>query len=317
MRKTTCVLCFLVLLFSVVSAFSEEGILITKESGGEFRPLPISLDGGSPLPLTYKYNKNYEFYEDPTIRVERHRVDRCKWGVTYWYALITIQDPSQLRTASASETNPFMDSAKTPCVSMARRKKAVLAINGDYCATFSGIKASNYTLRQGTVYRDSITPGLDILLIDEDGDFHILTPDDTDLETADKTQINEKKVVNAFQFGPALVRDGQPVPDETVLDPDRSPAYSKPAQRAQRMCICQIDELHYMTLCVANWGLDLASLRDLAMSLAPVKTVYTLDGGQSSQIVFLGDHYNKYANGNKEARPITDIIYFASAWFTE
>lgn len=326
MRKLLCLFCsliLLVLLFPHVSALSEEGnsVVIKEEDGGEFRSLPIDLEGGSPLPFQYfdTYNSHkYEYYEDPTIRVERYKVNRApEWGFTYWYAMITIRDPSQLRTAAANENNPFLDSMKVPCVTMAKRKKAVLAINGDYCASFSGIKATSYILRQGTVYRETVSPNLDILLIDEDGLFHVLTPEETDLDAADKTQIDGKQILNAFQFGPALVRNGEPVPDDIVLDPDRSPAYSQPEKRAQRMCICQIDEYHYMAVCCANWGATLTELRDLTMSLAPVKTVYTLDGGMSSQMVFLGHYYNEYANGNKESRNLTDIIYFASAWFTE
>ena len=83
------------------------------------------------------------------------------------------------------------------------------------------------------------------------------------------------------------------------------------------MCICQIDSLHYMALCCANYGMDLASVRDLVLSLAPVKTAYILDGGESSQMYFLGNQYNAGANGHMETRPLTDILYFASAWFVE
>ena len=319
MRKIVCLLCVFILLALSLPAFSEApGIVIPEEDGGEFRPLTIDLEGGSPLPFMQKIDKKFEYYEDPTIRVERYRVDRSpEFGCTYWYAMITVRDPSQLRTASASENKPFQDSQKSTCIVLARRKKAVLAINGDYCAAFSGIKASNYILRQGTVYRETVTPGLDLLLIDEDGDFHVITADEADLEAVDKTQVDGKKVINAFQFGPALVINGEPVADEIVLSPDHSPVYSNPHQREQRMCICQIDRLHYMTVCCAYWGADLATLRDIALSLAPVQTVYTLDGGNSSQMVFLGNQLNAYANGNKEVRPITDIIYFASAWFTE
>ena len=319
MRRFICLFCIVMLLSVSLPAFSEgTGLFISEEDGGEFRPLPINLEGGSPLPYTQKIDKKFEYYEDPTIRVERYRVDRSpEFECTYWYALITVRDPSQLRTASASETKPFQDNQRNTCSVISRRKKAVLAINGDYCATFSGVKASNYILRQGTVYRETVTPGLDLLLIDEDGDFHVITAGDADLETVDKTQIDGKKVINALQFGPALVIDGKPVADDIVLSPDHSPVYSNPHQREQRMCICQIDRLHYMVLCCASWGANLATLRDIAMSLAPVQTVYTLDGGNSSQMVFLGTQLNAYANGNKEIRPITDIIYFASAWFTE
>ena len=319
MRKVVSLLCALVFWMVSLPALAEEvGIRVTEEEGGEFRPLTMDLEGGSDLPFTFKYNTKNQFYEDPTIRVERHQeAEREKFRCTYWYAIITIRDPSQLRTTSADERKPFLGNATNTSIVMARRKKAVVAINGDYCASFSGEKASNYILRQGTVYRDTVTPGLDILLVDEDGDFHVLVPGETDLETVDKTQIDGKKVVNAFQFGPALVIDGEPVADEVLLDSSRSPTHAKPEGRAQRMCICQIDSLRYMVLCCAYHGVDLVTLRDLVLSVAPVKTAYTLDGGDSTQMVFLGRQFNSNNKNNETVRPITDIIYFASAWFTK
>ncbi len=317
LKKTISLALFIVMLVLSCSAFAEERLelVVKEEDGGEFRPLPLNLDGGSPVPMEFEDRWRYAVYEDPTIRVERYDVKDPNYQVTYWYALITIRDPSQLRTASASESNPFLDSVINPGFVIARRKRAVLAINGDYCASFSGENHNNYVLRQGTVYRDSVTENLDILLIDEDGDFHVLSADDTDLESVDKTQINGKNVINALQFGPALVINGEKVPDEIILNPERSPTFAEPQGRAQRTIICQIDELHYMALCCAFWGMNLADLRDLAMSLAPVKIVYVLDGGRSSQIMFLGDWWNAGSNGNDEARGLTDIIYFASAWF--
>ncbi len=318
MRKILCALCLLSVFLLVFTASAEQdGITVKEEDGGEFRPLPVSLEGGSPLPFTYKYNQKLSFYEDPTIRVDRYRVDHSEWGVTYWYADITIRDPSQIRTAAADENTPFTGSAMVPGTVIAKRKKAVLAVDGDYCASFSGQKPPNYILRQGTVYRDIVTPNLEILLIDEDGDFHVVRPAGTDLETLDKTTVDGKKVINALQFGPALVLNGEPVPDEVVLDYDRSPTYSEPDRRAQRMCICQIDKLRYRAVSCANYGTDLATFRDLVMSLGPVQTAYMLDGGESSQMVFLGHRINTPNSSNGKDRGLTDAIYFASAWFTD
>ena len=294
-----------------VSACADE-LIIREDAGGEFRPLPINLEGGAPL-KGVSYKPEIDVYEDPTIRVERYRVDRSEqWPFVYYYAFITIRDPSQLRTASADEARPFQTSAKLTANGIAKRKNAVLAVNGDYCAAFSGNRSTNFILRQGTVYQESAEAGLDILLIDEDGDFHVLTPD-MDLQNIDKTQINGKKVINALQFGPALVIDGQAVPDEIIMEQSRNPAYAKPGAGEIRMCIAQIDKLKYMVLTCARWGTELNRFRDLAMSLADCKTVYALDGGLSAQLVFLGRKVNNVQKGSN--RPVTDIIYFASAWF--
>ena len=315
MKKLIWILTLVLTVCLCASACADlEGIYIKEEDGGEFRPLPINLEGGSPLPSRYKYNKKYQVYEDPTIRVERYRVEKSQWDATYYYAIITVRDPSQLRTASADDT--FLSSARTPVRNMARRKNAVLAVDGDYCAAFSGNRSKNYILRQGTVYRDTVESGLDLLLIDEDGDFHVITADE-DLEAADKTQYNGKKSVNVLQFGPALVIDGNPVEDEKILDYGHSPAYSEPDRLNQRMAIGQIGPLQYMVVCCAHYGMNLVDFRDMAMSIAPVQVLYMLDGGNSAQMVFLNSRVNNVNADGADDRPVTDIVYFASAWFKD
>ena len=281
---------------------------------GTVRPLPIDLSGGAPLSDTF--HQNTTVYEDPSIRIEIGRVDspRTEWNIYYYYGIVTLQDPSQLRTAPA-DNQSFVSRAKAPAATMARRVNAALAINGDYSGTDFGNKEDTFILRQGTVYRNEASADLDLLLIDEDGDFHVLPRSAENRET-DKTQINGKRVINAFQFGPALVIDGEKVPDEELLDESHSPTHAEPGSRAQRMCIAQIGPLQYMVLC-CRWGLDLVTLRDLAMSLADCKVVYTLDGGNSTQMVFLGTKINNVKNDGQNIRAITDIIYFASAWYPE
>ena len=316
MKRLIPVLLAMVLVFAAVSAYAGSAdIIITEKSGGVFRPLPINLDGGYKLPQ-YKYSgKDTEVYEDPTIRVERHTIDCSRinpnWPVTCAYAIITVRDPSQIRTASADEFNPFRSSSTVFARKIATRKNAVFAVNGDYCGTFAGNKSTNYILRQGTVYSESVEPSLDMLLIDEDGDFHILSADE-DLAAIDKTMIDGKKVINAFQFGPALVVDGKAVPDEIIMNPDRSPTYAKPGAGEIRLCIAQIDKLKYLVATCYSWGQELNNFRDMVMSLAPIKTAYTLDGGLSASLIFLNRKINN-VNGSSE-RAITDVIYFASAW---
>lgn len=279
-------------------------------SGEGVARLPIDMSGG--MPLAEKYSPKTEVYEDPTIRVELHRVDGndTEWKVYYYYALISLQDASQLRTAAA-DGKSFVSRAKAPAQTIARRVNAALAINGDYSGTDFGGKGDTFILRQGTLFRDDTSSELDLLLIDEDGDFHVLSRNEEN-RNIDKTEIDGKKVINAFQFGPALVIDGQKVPDGELIDKSHSPLHAEPEGRAQRMCIAQIGPLQYMVLC-CRWGLSLISLRDLAMSLADCRTVYTLDGGNSTQLIFLGQKINNVKSDGDNVRPITDIIYFASA----
>ena len=296
---------------------SKADIHVKKKDGGEFRSLPLDITKGGAKLIKFKYTTDISVYEDPSIRAEYHRVNASKtWGVVFYFADITIKDPSQIRTGLATGTNKFRRRYKKTVRAMATKLNAVVAINGDF---FGGYGGYSYVLRQGTVYQDLTEPNLDILLIDEDGDFHVLTPEQ-DLASVDKTKVDGKKVINAFQFGPALVIDGKPVADEILADRARSPREAQPDMANQRMGIIQIDSLHYMVLTCAHYGLTLPRFRDLAMYVSnhKAKTVYTLDGGNSSQLVFLGRKRNLTDTGPKAEgeRPVTDIVYFASAWYT-
>ena len=304
-----------ILLLPAFRAQAEDApsIIVTEESGGEYEPLPLDIEVGGAKLVQFTYSTDITVYEDPTIRVEYHRVEGgAEWGVVYYYTDITIRDPSQIRTAFATRTNTFNPNARIEAKAIAQRYNAVHAINGDFFAGFSG---NAFILRQGTLYRDTVETHLDVLQIDEEGDFHVLTSDQ-DLTAIDKTQVDGKKVINAFQFGPALVIDGKPVADELLLDRGHSPAMAQPDLANQRMCIMQIDKLHYMTLCCAHYGLTLPRFRDLAIAVSGGKcqTAYTLDGGNSAQMIFLGRKRNNVFD-EAERRGITDIIYFASAWF--
>ena len=298
---------------------SATNIHVKEEDGGEFRSLPLDIEQGGARLVPFTYTSDISIYEDPSIRVEYHRVNGGKtWGVVYYFADIIIREPTQMRTSFATNTTRFNPNAKKTVRAISSRLNPVIAINGDFFAGFSG---NAFVLRQGDVYRDTCEPNFDVLLVDEDGDFHVITADQ-DLAAIDKTTVDGKKVINAFQFGPALVIDGEPVADEKLVDRAHSPRDAQPDMANQRMGIIQIDRLHYMVLTCAHYGLTLPRFRDLAMYVSNYKarTVYTLDGGNSSQMIFLGRKKNNTdvnPSPDKEGeRPVTDIIYFASAWFT-
>ena len=188
---------------------------------------------------------------------------------------------------------------------------AVFAIDGDYC-TDDSVENTKYVMRQGIVFRDSVEPKLDMLLIDENGDMHIVAAG-PELETMDKSQIDGKAVWNVFQFGPGLVVDGKPAEDAYILDENHSPKFAEPAGGALRMVLVQRGPLHYMAIC-PRYHTNLTQLRDLVLSVAPdCVNAYVLDGGGSAQLIFLGKTLN-IAKG-KDPRKLSDIIYFASAWF--
>ncbi|MBE5776057.1 MAG: phosphodiester glycosidase family protein [Clostridiales bacterium] len=260
--------------------------------------LPIDFSAGmEPDPDFYLSDREYE---DPTlhITIEELREDGCD----YWVARIKVADASQLRTMSAGGFDTSMSMKGT---ALAKRVNAVLAIDGDYyCYTGSG-----YILRQGQLYLDLLNGERDVLLIDEDGDFHVVHLPKAG-EVSDT--VDGKKVINAFYFGPILVENGQ-VPE--VVDGPNMAA----TERRQRMCIAQVGPLEYMVVCCeaparGSSGMTLRQFAELVATLG-VETAYNLDGGDSTMLIFDGEKLNDVTSTS--TRSICDIIYFASAYEEE
>lgn len=276
----------MMLMLCVGAAFAEEG----------GSALPVDFTPGMPLNEANFLSETE--YEDPTIHVvvESGRTEDCD----YWVARITISDPSQLRTAAAGgfESNDFTMNG----VYLAKRQNAVLAVDGDYYS----YHPDGMVVRQGVMYRNALRGERDVLVIDEDGDFHIFSvPKDGEIgETVDG-----KKAVNVFHFGPGLVIDGE------IANLSAS-SWMVPTERRQRMCIAQTGPLEYMALCCAgplrgSYGMDLKQFATLAKELGAINA-YNLDGGDSTMLYFNGEMVN--TRGNSNPRKISDIIYFASAW---
>lgn len=265
----------------------------------QIMPLPIDDSPGYP-PAASGYAGDLE-YQDPSIHVtiETGR----EFNTDYWLARISIKDPSQLRTTAA---NGFDGTRTVAGKTLARRMKAVFAINGDY---FS-YRNDGFLIRQGTQYRDLPSGKRDVLLIDEAGDFHIVRR-----ATAEKlAPYMEKKIINSFNFGPALMVEGEKM--RGFIDNDDAALLGR-----QRMALAQVKkgELEYIALACTgpkwgNSGWTLAQLAEMLKRLG-VENAYNLDGGNSTMVMFKGDYVNRI---NEETmREISDIVYFASAWKEE
>ncbi len=261
----------------------------------EVPTLPVDFTPGMPVDASC-YISEWE-YQDPTLHVviESGRKDNCD----YWLARIKVGHASQLRTAAAGG---FQNDYSIKGVYLAKRQNAVLAIDGDYYCYYPYGKV----VRQGVFYRDKLRKERDVLAIDEDGDFHIFfVPDKGEVPEV----YNGKKLINVFHFGPALVVDGE-------LGNLEASYWIAPELKRQRMCIAQVGPLEYMALCCAgsmrgSEGMDLLQFANLAKEMG-AQTAYNLDGGDSTMLIFNNTKINDRENEN--VRPISDIIYFASAW---
>ena len=280
-------------------------ILMPVLAGAEVLTLPLDFTPGMRPQGSYppKYGEQgYSSYQDPSITASYERVRRDDWHITCYLVRIKISNGSQIRTAAATS---FDQKGLAPTETIAKRYNAIAAANGDY---YSG-NAGRYVLRQGKVFRDSMAENQDILLIDEDGDFHIILAGEHP-ENMDKTTIGGKRVNNALCFGPALIRDG-----EIVADPAKAQPASNPLSGETRIAICQTGPLEYMLITVAYSGMTLEDFTNFLYSLGGIQQAYNLDGGNSCHLVFMGNWMNRTeTNGGKDYRNVPDIVYFASAW---
>lgn len=297
MNRFLCWLALAALLFSCCGASAAGEVPV--ETGAY--SLPVDLSGGK-VPAEDRY-LSATLYSDPSIRVEitSGRMELEDGAVCdYWIADIVVSDASQLRTQPANSFEGL--SGDMPMGRIVERVNAVVAMNGDYYA-FSGY---GLILRQGKVYLNRLRKGRDVLVIDEDGDFHgFYRPGNDEVPLT----IDGKKAVNAFYFGPILYDHGRLCTDYNYTDIGAE-------DRSQRIALCQAGPLHYKIIACGytdqyNKGMKLREFAQF-LSTQDIVFAYNLDGGNSAGMFF----HNKKVNTvtNADFRKLIDIIYFASAW---
>lgn len=310
LQKMLSLLLACLILSSCGTAFGEEGF-----------QLPLDFSGG--MKPQEKYEQGKLTYEDPSIQVVREWVKSDEFDCTYYVLDIKIADASQIRTESAGGGEKgFKSRQKVSGPVMAKRVNAVVAMNGDYFSEHP----DSFVLRQGVLFREVKETWHDLLLIDEDGDFHVILAGNRDTEEGygntfpsvpltreQLTEVNGKRVINGFDFGPCIILNGEAVEanPRSIVHPKKSQSWNL----AQRICIAQVGPLHYRIVAVAHFGLSVQDFTRLVLSLGPVETAYMMDGGSSAQIMFLNHKINNTQDQN--LRAICDIIYFASAYAGE
>ena len=237
-------------------------------------------------------------YEDDSIRVQMET--RETDGDVIWrIAWVEIASPTQLRTAYAGKN--IKANKKGFASVMARDCNAIVAIDGDNYV--SEPDKHKFEYRMGEKRRADSNRIKDILIIDENGDFHTFIKS-VGAETFE--QDTGHQIVNAFMFGPALVHEG-------AISADPSYGYN-PNGRQPRVAIGQLDRLSYVMVVADNAtandyiGVTHQELAEFMLELGCVEA-YNLDGGNSSALLYNG----KFYNSKKDEREMTDIIYFATA----
>ena len=259
--------------------------------------LPVDTTPGmKPNPELFTENG----YEDDSIRVQMETREGEN-GVIWRIAWVEIASPSQLRTAYKGKT---VRSDNTGLISdWGAKYNAVIAMNGD---NYAQDKAKHsFVVRMGEVRQKKLNKQKDILIIDENGDFHTFIKSQG-ADTFEKD--TGHTIVNAFMFGPALVQNGE------ILKTDANYSFN-PNGRQPRSAIGQLDRLNYVMVIADNptgsdeKGVTHQELADFMKELGCVEA-YNLDGGNSAIMLYQGKMYNNKAG---RERDVTDMIYFATA----
>ena len=276
------------------------GLLFPSARAEEAKDYTLPVDntpGMAPNPALF----TEDGYADDSITVQLETREGEK-DILWRIAWVEIKSPTQLRTGFDGDT---VRSSSTELVSvMAEKYRAVIALNGDNYSAPGEEDKHSFIIRMGAKRRTKLNRKKDILIIDENGDFHTFIKS-KGADTFEKE--TGHTIVNAFMFGPALVHEGEISTD---------PSYGfNPNGRQPRAAIGQVGPLQYVMVIADNptgsdkVGVTHEELAEYMLELG-CSEAYNLDGGNSATMVFNGKIINNKAG---RERDITDLIYFATA----
>lgn len=239
------------------------------------------------------------------------------------FTYIQIADPSQFRAA-------FSDSYAREAHKLvhipAKYYNAVLAFDGDWCQG----RPDGLVVRNGVEYRrNRYTRSwmLDALIVDTNGDFHILQhPELSDLEQFDG------RILHSFVFGPAMVIDGELIEQEKNNYGTDGGMWLE--MQTQRQVFCQMGPLSYLLITTegqdskSKGGFTGNEVARIALESGALQA-YNMDGGASAQTVLVQGLETMW-DGAKEyvykrindpyipdRRTVCDIVYFCTAEQTD
>jgi len=282
-------------------AWNSDALLrrLLPSASAESAPAALPIDftpGMEPNPDAY----SEDGYQDDSLSVQLETME--EEGVVWRIARVQIQHPSQLRTGIAGNK---VTSSKTSLVSsMAEKYNAVIAISGDYFV--NDPPKTSFEYRMGTKIRSKANRVKDILIIDENGDFHTFIK--SDAEKMEAFSQAGHQIINAFTFGPALVSEGN------LLECDTGYGYN-PNGKEPRMAIGQLGALSYVLVLAEgrnkeSEGVTHQELADFMFDLGCLEA-FNLDGGNTATMVFHGGYYQTGRSSTNE-RAQSDCIYFAT-----
>ena len=248
--------------------------------------------------VPYRDSKVY-YYLDETIFsvVWKEKID----GSVFTFAEVKVMDASQFRRYLSG--GAFGSGKLNLTSEMSKSVNAVLGCSADFYAyRYEGI-----TVVDGVV--EKVKPGVpDNCFVDYDG--NLILEQNRSFSGKEEVQeyVDENNISFSISFGPALVKDGE-------FCCTREYRLGQVYYNYPRAAICQMDKLHYLYV-VSNaedFAPNMLPMMQFANRVAETGCIqaYAVDGGQTSTVVMNNEVRNHVNYGSE--RPISDIIYFATA----
>ena len=217
------------------------------------------------------------------------------------FAEVFIADPSQLRRKIAGDTYGY--GVQMYASQLASQANAVVAMNGD----FYKFRSIGLTVYDRTVCRCEGTY-LDTCFFDTRGNMIFSYAGELTSKEQAQQFVDDNDILFSVSFGPVLIDNG--VPKENL-----NYRIGETMQRYSRSAIGQVGEGHYLMMTIGHVYpyrecCTLKGAQDIMM-LKHCVNAYTLDGGQTAEIIWRDKPYS-YVDWGVE-RTVSDIIYFATA----
>ena len=223
--------------------------------------------------------------------------------VTYYVADVQLTDGTDLKSAFAK--NEFGTNIIQYVSAMADDNNAILAINGDYY----GFRSDGIEIRNGVIYRDK--PAREGLAIYKDGTMKVYDETATSAEALLADGVN-----NTLSFGPALLENGELISGIDSAEVDTNVGNHSIQGSQPRTGIGIISPNHFVFVVVDgrntgySKGVTMTQFAQIFKDLG-CTTAYNMDGGGSSEMVFMGSIVNTPANSNGSERGTSDILYIS------
>ena len=273
-------------------------------------PLPLG-DKGPYAPKEENYLPDNGGYTDSTIcvQVEERKIRNTLVYFTY----VQIADSSQFRTAMYK---PYPSTSWALSNKIAKGRNTIVAMNGDWFANKDN-KGRGTIYRNGELIREKKSGLFDSLIVDMNGDFHIIPH----AEVEDFAPY-AGNIMHSFCFTCALVVDGEIMNFErSSMDDDAQYVMDhvlKGYGKAQRSVLCQLDTLTYLIITSEgpdqskNGGFSIPEIAQLAFAMG-AQNAFNMDGGSSAALLLNGSRVNCTKTPLPNPRAIGDIIFFVTA----